>query len=118
MFVFEYMSYHETSSLKSQNRKQKPNLGQVWYLIVSIPDLCTLTYFNYFIQSTISIEISERIITLCNSGTVGDEFNYVMECCFFDFDRKIVLPHINKKTVTCNCITCSKIYLMILTSGN
>ena len=22
-------------------------LGQVWYLIVSIPDLCTLTYFNY-----------------------------------------------------------------------
>ena len=23
-------------------------LGQVWYLIVSIPDLCTLTYFYYF----------------------------------------------------------------------
>ena len=22
-------------------------LGQVWYLIVSIPDLCTLTYFAY-----------------------------------------------------------------------
>ena len=22
-------------------------LGQVWYLIVSIPDLCTLIYFNY-----------------------------------------------------------------------
>ena len=22
-------------------------LGQVWYLIVSIPDLCTLTYFQY-----------------------------------------------------------------------
>ena len=22
-------------------------LGQVWYLIVSIPDLCTLTYFKY-----------------------------------------------------------------------
>ena len=22
-------------------------LGQVWYLIVSIPDLCTLTYFHY-----------------------------------------------------------------------
>ena len=21
--------------------------GQVWYLIVSIPDLCTLTYFEY-----------------------------------------------------------------------
>ena len=23
-------------------------LGQVWYLIVSIPDLCTLTYFYHF----------------------------------------------------------------------
>ena len=23
-------------------------LGQVWYLIVSIPNLCTLTYFTYF----------------------------------------------------------------------
>ena len=23
-------------------------LGQVWYLIVSISDLCTLTYFKYF----------------------------------------------------------------------
>ena len=22
-------------------------LGQVWYLIVSIPDLCNLTYFGY-----------------------------------------------------------------------
>ena len=22
-------------------------LGQVWYLIVSIPDLCNLTYFDY-----------------------------------------------------------------------
>ena len=22
-------------------------LGQVWYLIASIPDLCTLTYFYY-----------------------------------------------------------------------
>ena len=22
-------------------------LGQVWYLIVSIPDLCTLTYLHY-----------------------------------------------------------------------
>ena len=22
-------------------------LGQVWYLIVSVPDLCTLTYYDY-----------------------------------------------------------------------
>ena len=25
------------------------NLGQVWYLIVSIPDLCTITYFYFHI---------------------------------------------------------------------
>ena len=25
-------------------------LGQVWYLIVSIPDLCTLTYFYFPVQ--------------------------------------------------------------------
>ena len=24
-------------------------LGQVWYLIVSIPDLCCLSYFNLFV---------------------------------------------------------------------
>ena len=26
-------------------------LGQVWYLIVSIPDLCTITYFSVFLLS-------------------------------------------------------------------
>ena len=26
-------------------RKKKKDLGRVWYLILSIPDLCTLTYF-------------------------------------------------------------------------
>ena len=24
------------------------SMGQVWYLIVSIPDLCTLTYLDYY----------------------------------------------------------------------
>ena len=27
-------------------------LGQVWYLIVSIPDLCTFTYFESYILAT------------------------------------------------------------------
>ena len=27
-------------------------LGQVWYLIVSIPDLCTFTYLSYIIDGT------------------------------------------------------------------
>ena len=25
-------------------------LGQVWYLIVSIPDLCTLTYYDFVLK--------------------------------------------------------------------
>ena len=28
-------------------------LGQVWYLIVSIPDLCTLTYFYHIVKVNI-----------------------------------------------------------------
>ena len=31
-----------------------PNPGQVWYLIVSIPDLYTLTYFSYDIPGPLS----------------------------------------------------------------
>ena len=31
-------------------------LGQVWYLIVSIPDLCTLTYFYYIRSCTFWID--------------------------------------------------------------
>ena len=30
----------------SRRRRLHVILGQVWYLIVSIPDLCTLTYFD------------------------------------------------------------------------
>ena len=40
--------------------------------------------------------------------TVGDEFHYVLECCFFDFDRKIFLPHIKRKPV--NCFTYANIF--------
>ena len=31
--------------LIARRKKMKVNLGRVWYLIVSIPDLCTLTNF-------------------------------------------------------------------------
>ena len=34
-------------------------LGQVWYLIVSIPDLCTITYFN---EVDIRIYLPEKVI--------------------------------------------------------
>ena len=32
-------------------------LGQVWYLILSIPALCTLTYFGGFIVPTFNVLI-------------------------------------------------------------
>ena len=51
---------------------------------------------------------SLRKCNLCDSGTVGDEFHYVLECCFFDFDRKIFLPHIKRKPV--NCFTHANIF--------
>ena len=33
-------------------------LGQMWYLIVSIPDLCTLTYCNTFVLLEINCKIN------------------------------------------------------------
>ena len=34
-----------------QTPREPHNLGQVWYLIVSIPDLCTLTYLKVKIHT-------------------------------------------------------------------
>ena len=55
-------------------------LGQVWYLIVSIPDLCTLTYFvcglwmwyfliilNYFLQWEIFCDQSSNFLNVSSS---------------------------------------------------
>ena len=39
--------------LTSALRPHFPILGQVWYLIVSIPDLCTITYFAYHMTSRV-----------------------------------------------------------------
>ena len=33
-----------------------------------------------------NIDRNLRKCKLCNSGTVGDEFHYVMECCFFSLN--------------------------------
>ena len=38
-------------------------LGQVWYLIVSIPDLCRLSYINYSVSSRILAEIIKVVTT-------------------------------------------------------
>ena len=34
-------------------------MGQVWYLIVSIPDLCTLTYFKKILTVNMIVFISD-----------------------------------------------------------
>ena len=41
-------------------------LGQVWYLIVTIPDLCKLSFFNYlslhlYFQSSINVQYSPNL---------------------------------------------------------
>ena len=41
-------------------------LGQVWYLIVSIPDLCTLTYFHIRVYAYKYACAWLRICTFCN----------------------------------------------------
>ena len=35
-------------------------LGLVWYLIISIPDLCCLSYFNGYAESSLVIWVSDR----------------------------------------------------------
>ena len=37
--------------LERENKGLIGILGQVWYLIVSIPDLCTITYSNLILYS-------------------------------------------------------------------
>ena len=55
-----------------------------------------------------NIDRSLRKCNLFNSGTAGDEFHYGLECCFFDFERKIFLPHIKRKPV--NCFTFANVF--------
>ena len=39
-------------------------LGQVWCLIVSIPDLCPLSYFNWFKSLTFADNYSRKLFIL------------------------------------------------------
>ena len=42
----DFQKQRETTEFANKSLGSIGILGQVWYLIVSIPDLCTLTYFN------------------------------------------------------------------------
>ena len=50
MAASSYLSLYADKLFKGENQSNFPIgiLGQVWYLIVSIPDLCTLTYFYIY----------------------------------------------------------------------
>ena len=43
-------------------------LGQVWYLIVSIPDLCTLTYLNK--NAFQCLKITHFPLIICSNNSV------------------------------------------------
>ena len=45
-------------------------LGQVWYLIVSIPDLCNLTYSCWFCYHLIQIEVFRCVQQLMYHGAI------------------------------------------------
>ena len=50
-------------------------LDQLWYLIVSIPDLCLLTYFECYCYCVSILDISgERNVDIYRSG--GDKDNF------------------------------------------
>ena len=54
-------------------------LGHVWYLIVSIPDLCTLTYFYKWISK--SLRISKYVIFLKMRKILPEAEFHLFWCC-------------------------------------
>ena len=57
-------------------------LDQLWYLIVSIPDPCLLTYFECYCYCVSILDISgERKVDIYRS--VGTKINLALELLFF-----------------------------------
>ena len=57
--------------------------GQVWYLIVSIPDLCRLSYFNHFKPKGISdsYQLSQSIFVVSDVWYVSFNSNFNRILC-------------------------------------
>ena len=67
-------------------------LGQVWFLIVSIPDLCLLPYFNFLINS--SKQITDLLAaTFCPSTAFANSLDP-------DQDRRNVHPDVDPNFLT------------------
>ena len=64
-------------------------LGQVWYLIVSIPDLCTLTYFGYSLHySRFQYGFGYSLIS-----TFQYSFGYNLHFSIFQYDFRFSLHY-------------------------
>ena len=53
-------------------------LGQVWYLIVSIPDLCTITYFYILSKRKFQDASFKRCFALCSGALVSNSLLYML----------------------------------------
>ena len=68
-----------------------PKLGQVWYLIVSFPDLCCLSYFDKrayksrFIANSSSCTTTELSILL--TSCLNAIKTHVIKCCINVYER-------------------------------
>ena len=98
-------------------------LGQVWYLIVSIPDLCTITYLNYaIITSTYAYFIAltyVRSLWRCsNSQPSGllfkqlpqnqanvNAFKINLWCLHFLYLDQYIFQRVLSFLLLCQCIT-------------
>ena len=68
-------------------------LGQVWYLIVSIPDLCTLTYFLHIqcIHNLVTLNelmSGKWLSSSCENITIFEDYIEVI-CAYSDHDLDI-----------------------------
>ena len=44
--------------------------------------------WHVFFFKLVKILKNDRICTLCNAGLIGDEFHYLLECTYFNDNRK------------------------------
>ena len=56
-------------------------LGQVWYLIVSIPDLCTLTYLKLLNEESVVLGYNACHFLSFSSGCLAYYFLLVYQPC-------------------------------------
>ena len=67
-------------------------LGQVWYLIVSIPDLCTITYLSYC--EIISCSNSITVLDLVRG--ISSSYSLTIQWCKSCFKVTSLMVHVKK----------------------